>query len=280
MDTEICRNFVYLTTKFPDNLVDGKYNFVDDVHFKEYCYDNCNNNIGKINAVSLYLFNEFFGESSSFKNHNKINIVEYIMIWLSYMLSLIENNDNSVSNLDHFFKVYIDGGSYYNSYKNLIEKKKYFLNMDKSIISKFYNAFKSLCNLYTQIDKDNHNCMNYLKDDNEFNKNYEKLKNDSNITKNESYRQLLSTLLNDYNNLKNKCNGTSFPSIASKLFIVLSIFGAIGIFLGVSYKVNNKEFKNYFHYIYPNVNKQITRFLTFYISIRYLDFGKKFKNKN
>ncbi|EAA22619.1 putative yir4 protein, partial [Plasmodium yoelii yoelii] len=106
-----------------------------------------------------------------------------------------------------------------------------------------------------------------------------KLKADSSIIEKSSYIQLLSTLLTDYNNFINKysvnCPNSSFPtiekaekfvgsieqisevassnsSIGNKLFIVLSIFGAIAFFLGISYKVNNKELKNitfkyYFH---------------------------------
>ncbi|ETB60741.1 hypothetical protein YYC_02350 [Plasmodium yoelii 17X] len=37
--------------------------------------------------------------------------------------------------------------------------------------------------------------------------------------------------------------------VSNKLIIVLSILVATPIFFGISYKVNNKEFKNYFHYI-------------------------------
>ncbi|EAA19541.1 putative bir1 protein [Plasmodium yoelii yoelii] len=39
----------------------------------------------------------------------------------------------------------------------------------------------------------------------------------------------------------------SGSSLVNKIIPVLSIFGAIAIFLGISYKVNNEEFKNYFH---------------------------------
>ncbi|CDU17380.1 YIR protein, partial [Plasmodium yoelii] len=238
MDAEICKQFKNVWEDFPDTLSSEDYQFKSDERSKTYCNNiKCDNNVEKIHAVCLFLFNALLGSSSFKSNGNSnINIVEYIMIWLSYMLSSIKNTGNS-SSLQFFFSVYINGGNYYSNYKNLIDKNNYFLNMDKSIISKFYNAFKSLCNLYIQIDKDNHNCKNYLKDDNEFIKKYEELKKDSNITKNDSYSQLLSTLLNDYNKLKDKCSDTSSSSsIANKLFIVLSIFGAIAILLGVSYK--------------------------------------------
>ncbi|EAA21713.1 hypothetical protein, partial [Plasmodium yoelii yoelii] len=52
-------------------------------------------------------------------------------------------------------------------------------------------------------------------------------------------------------------------SITSKLIPILSILVAIPIFLGIAYKVNNKELKNYFHYIYANNDKQNHIFLHF-----------------
>ncbi|ETB60532.1 hypothetical protein YYC_02797 [Plasmodium yoelii 17X] len=244
-----CKQFKNVWEDFPDTLSGENYQFKSDERSKTYCTNiNCSNNVEKIHAVCLFLFNALLGSSSFKSNGNSnINIVEYIMIWLSYMLSSIKNTGDSTSSLQFFFKVYINGGNYYNNYKNLIDKNNYFLNMDNNIISKFYYAFKSLCNLYTQIDKDNHNCKNYLKDDNEFIKKYEELKKDSNITKNDSYSQLLSTLLNDYNKLKDKCSDiSSSSSIANKLFIVLSIFGAIAILLGVSYKYSLFGFRKRF----------------------------------
>ncbi|ETB59987.1 hypothetical protein YYC_02380 [Plasmodium yoelii 17X] len=70
----------------------------------------------------------------------------------------------------------------------------------------------------------------------------------------------------------------SGSSLVNKLIPVLSILFAIAIFWGIAYKVNNKEFKSYFNYICANVNKKIIHFLTFYISIRYLDFGNDLQN--
>ncbi|CDU16194.1 PIR protein [Plasmodium yoelii] len=248
MDKDVCKMFKNVWKAFPDELYNNKdYQFKDDKPFKKYCNDNCNDNLGKINAVCLYFLNELFGDSSSLTNHNKINTVEYIMLWLSYMLSLIENKDSNVTNLGFFFNIYINGGNYYNSYENILNQKKHFLSMDSNIISNFYKAFKLLCEMYTNFDEDNQTCKEYLEDNNEFISKYENLKKDPNINKDNSYNQLLSILLNDYNNLKNKCNGTSsFSSIASKLFIVLSIFGAIGIFLGISYKYSLFGFRKRF----------------------------------
>ncbi|ETB60738.1 hypothetical protein YYC_02347 [Plasmodium yoelii 17X] len=106
------------------------YQFKDDKPFEKYCNNNCNSYLGKINVVCLHFVDDFFGRSSSFKNHNNINIVDYIMIWLSYMLNLIENN--SISNLQYFYDTYIKNDRYNNNninyvsdcncYKDLIDK--------------------------------------------------------------------------------------------------------------------------------------------------------------
>ncbi|EAA19083.1 cir1 protein-related [Plasmodium yoelii yoelii] len=175
--------------------------------------------------------------------------------------------------------------------------------MDNNIISNFYKAFKSLHEMYFTFGESTSNCKKCSKNVNQFVEKYKELNGDSNNTDNSPYRKILSTLSTDYNKLKDKCKDakdSNFPpipeikttqssvvssednsaqksehtvqnsdviasnsSIVTKLIPVLSIFGAISIFLGVSYKVNNKEFINYFHYIYPNVNKKNNSFTIF-----------------
>ncbi|ETB61212.1 hypothetical protein YYC_01151 [Plasmodium yoelii 17X] len=322
MNEEVCKKFQDVRKLFPDELDNSEnYQFKTDERYKKYCINNCSNPLEQLNAGCLYIFNEFFGNSKLFKSVAKsnIHIVEYILIWLTYMLNL--KPEGTISNLQFFYNLYINNSEKYNeditdvmeykNYKYLIDKNSYFLTMDKNIISKLYDALKSLCNMYNEFNETNPNCDKCLEKAKEFVETYEKLNEDPNNIDKISYRQVLCTLSNDYDNFKKKCkdikcsNSSSFPtieknkipvkcseqiaqisefasnlSIGNKLFIVLSIFGAIAFFLGISYKVNNKEFKNYFHYIYANFNKKIICFLTFYISIRYLDFGNDFKNKN
>ncbi|EAA19968.1 putative yir3 protein [Plasmodium yoelii yoelii] len=291
MDAEICKNFLLVRDKFPDQLnSEEKYTFKDE-HFKDYCNNGCENPLEKINAVCLYLLYTFFGSSDLFSQYKKnyMNIVEYIMIWLSYMLNL-KDNAPGLTNQQHFYTTFINkqekytnsikGVTEYKNYKDLIDRKEYYLKMDNNIVSKLYNAFKLLCEIYTEFNGNMSNCTKCSEKANKFVNQYEEL-NDPNNIKDIAYCQALSTLSNDYNNLKNKCKSfrslpeittkcsaqmsvvtSSSSSIANKLFIVLSIFGAIGIFFGISYKVNNKDLKNYFHYIYANINK-IIRFLKF-----------------
>ncbi|ETB61163.1 hypothetical protein YYC_02089 [Plasmodium yoelii 17X] len=262
-----CKRFKNVWEWFLDELDNEQnYQFINDEYLKKYC-DNqkCNTYIVKINSVSLYLFNEFFKNYSVFESvaKNNINIVEYIMIWLSYMLNL-KNKGNSIESLYYFYNDFIDNNKYknsiygvdaYNSYDDLINKKNELMNMKINDISKFYDAFKLLCEMYTEFDENTSNCKTCSEKAKEFVKKYEQLNGNSSITGNSPCSQILSTLSNDYNNLKNECNGiSSFPtittkfsvqssevtssnsSIENKLIIFLSICGAIAIFLGISYK--------------------------------------------
>ncbi|CDS44223.1 YIR protein [Plasmodium yoelii] len=290
MDKDVCSNFILVRTKFPDTLdSDGNYQIKDDEHFKKYCdKEKCNYPLEKVNAGCLYFFNEFFGSSDLFKSVAKsnINIAGYIMIWLSYMLNL-KKSVEGITNVKHFYDTYIKSGekyinnianvSEYSSYKELVDKNDYFLSMDKIIISKLYDALQSLCNMYNEFNANEPNCDKCLEKANEFVGKYEKINEDPNNTNSNSYRQVLCTLSNDYDNFKKKCkdikcsNSSSFPtieknkipvncpertvqisddasssSIANKLFIVLSIFGAIGIFWGISYKYSLFGFRKRF----------------------------------
>ncbi|SCL81543.1 BIR protein [Plasmodium berghei] len=276
MDAEICRNFIYLMTKFPDKLINGQYKIEDDQHFKQYCNnDSCDTDLEKVNAGCLYLLDAFYKNSDLFQSvaNSNINIVEYIIIWLSYMLTLKENTSSSMSHLQHFYTTYINGGdkyknsitgvTEYTNYKDLIDKTN-MTKVDIKDISKFYDAFKTLCEMYTAFDEDTSNCTKCSEKANQFVQKYKELNNN----KGSSYNKILSTLSTDYNNLKNKCsNIASFPeintstniekspeqasvqnsaqtsevtslssSIGNKLIPVLSIFGAIAFFLGIGYK--------------------------------------------
>ncbi|EAA16271.1 putative yir4 protein [Plasmodium yoelii yoelii] len=293
MDKKVCGTLISISNSIYKNPNEkGDYQIIINGNIlNNYCSSNkCSDNLAKINAGCLYLLDAFFKDSSVFKSDAKsnIDIVEYIIIWLSYILNLKKSEGNK-TNLQYFYDTYINNNMYkntitdikeYNSYKDLIDKKKDLINMDMSIISELYNAFYKLCMMHLEMDDKSPDCNKHLGKAKEFVEKYKKIKKNPSVTEGSPYYKLLSTLSKDYDNLKNKCD--SFPalssiekaekfihssghisedassnsSIVNKLFIVLSIFGAIAFFLGISYKVNNKEFKNYFHYIYANINKQ------------------------
>ncbi|EAA19313.1 putative yir3 protein, partial [Plasmodium yoelii yoelii] len=284
-----CGIFLSVRNSFSDRLdSSGNYKFtMNEGNFKKYCNGNeCDNNLKKINAGCLYLLDAFFEDYSVFNSvaKNNINIVEYIKIWLSKMLSRIENKEKE--SLNFFYNTYINGDdnykksianfTEYSSYKELIEKKN-MMNMNINDISRLYDAFTALCTMHYEFDEQKPNCKKYLEDAKKFVDQYKRLEGDSSITEKSSYNQLLSTLLTDYNNFINKCtsngvnctNFSSLPtiekpknyiqssaqtsevtssssSIGNKLFIVLSIFGAIAFFLGISYKYSLFGFRKRF----------------------------------
>ncbi|CDS44370.1 PIR protein [Plasmodium yoelii] len=303
MDANICKRFKDVWEWISDELNGGKYQFNDndslnnkfsnnycnnDDFSDSYCDMNFQNDFYKISAGCLYLLNEFFRDSSTFKTVAKsnINIVDYIMIWLSYMLNL--TNSEEKNNITCFYIAYMNDCDKYNkeineltdykSYKDLLDKKNEVLNMDSNDASKFYKAFKLLCEMYTGFDENTSNCTNCLEKAEEFVKIHKEL-NDPNNAKYIGYCQAFSTLSNDYKNLKNKYNSlpeidtketdaicseknskqdseqlyaqgyedtSSSSSIASKLIPVLLIFAAIPIFLGISYKYSLFGFRKRF----------------------------------
>ncbi|ETB56482.1 hypothetical protein YYC_05542, partial [Plasmodium yoelii 17X] len=194
-----CQWFNSLWIYFPDKLEnDGSYNFVyNDQPFKKYCTNSCDSNFEKINAACLYLFNAFFGNSFSFKNNtnNNIDVVDYIIIWLSYMLRL--NKDTKYNNINEFYETHIKNNTYYNqeirdindykSYKDLIDKKKNLLDMDinNNIISNFYKVFKLLYEMYYAFGGSTANCKKISsKDPTQFVEKYKELNEDPSITSN------------------------------------------------------------------------------------------------
>ncbi|CDU16856.1 PIR protein [Plasmodium yoelii] len=290
MNDYMCRNFFAIRNSISDKLDNkGNYQIIIENNLNGYCSGNkCVHELEKINAGCLYLLDAFFKDSSVFNSVAKgnINIVDYIIIWLSYMLNLKPQVGNT-SNLQYFYNTYIKGGdkykksiagvAEYKDYEDLINKRLDLINMDMNIISKFYGAFHTLCMMYMEFDEKNPNCKKCSEYANEFVKKYKILKEDSNITKNSSCSQILFSLSNYYDNFKSYCNSkggncekypalptvekiqtsaqeivhisedtSSSSSITNKLFIVLSIFGAIAFFLGISYKYSLFGFRKRF----------------------------------
>ncbi|CDR19163.1 YIR protein [Plasmodium yoelii] len=254
----MCKRFENIWIAFPDTLSNGNYQFKDYEMINTHCNNNCTNELDKVNAICLWLFDKNFENNSSFVNNAKsnIDIVEYIIIWLSYMLSLKSHEE--ITNINDFYVKYIkddakynkkiDGVNAYSSYKDLIDKKQYLMNINKNVISKFYNVLKSLCNMYNEFNEDNPDCKTYSEKAKEFVEKYKELNEDYTNTKGSPYNQILSTLSNDYNILKSKCNSDksiNFPSlptfsrrsvIKSTLTSITFIFVAVSILLGISYK--------------------------------------------
>ncbi|ETB63202.1 hypothetical protein YYC_00275, partial [Plasmodium yoelii 17X] len=221
MNKEVCQTFTALRNSFSYVEKDESYQFINDEDFKEHCTNKtCVGDTAKINARCLYIFETFFKDKSEFKNVAKGNIyiVQYILIWLSYVFSLIKSEEKG--SLNEFYNKYIETGetyikeinevTTYKNYKDLIDKNKYILSMDKSIISKLYDAFSTLCDIYIEVDPKDSICEKSSEKANQFVETYKKIIIDHNIDENIRYFYVLINLLTDYDNLKKKCE--KFPS--------------------------------------------------------------------
>ncbi|CXI14781.1 BIR protein [Plasmodium berghei] len=234
MDKKVCGILLSINNSFSKNFDEkrGYQIIINKTILNNYCTSNkCDNDLEKISAGCLYLLDAFFMNSDLFKSVAKsnIDIVEYIIIWLSYMLSLKKQVGNK-TNLQYFYDIYIKNhekytnsitgvDAYYNSYKDLIDQKKNLISMDMSIISKLYDVFIKLCMMHIEFDENGPNCNKYLENAKRFVEKYDELNKDPRITENSPYYKLLSTLSNDYDNFKKKCsdskcfNSSSFPTI-------------------------------------------------------------------
>ncbi|ETB61222.1 hypothetical protein YYC_01161 [Plasmodium yoelii 17X] len=346
MDNRICGRFDLLRKYLPDDLnISSSYDINTLGSSKNYCSNGeseeteCKTEVDKIHAGFLWLFEQNiinritdFSDSKDPSNKKHKVFIIYIMLWLNFKLN--QKKHAEITEFNGFYNKYIKDNTHYTNckkrnkdcssslkdntgymnFKEFIDENKCLMNIEFEDVSNLYDAFKSLCNMYTELDAQDKTNKKYLDCAKEFVEKYEKLLNNNDIdTKNSPYYQVFSTLSNDYNDFKKYCNKhnvdcsgmpplpekktTQNPvqisesdselssevispssSITNKLIIVLSIFGAISIFFGISYKVDNKEFIKYLRdYLYSIIKKYIMG-LTFYISIRYLDFGNEVKN--
>ncbi|VEV58750.1 PIR protein CIR protein [Plasmodium vinckei vinckei] len=261
---------------------------VDTAHtsINDYCNswwnqgkDNCHNHLEMTNCSVIYLL-------KTIKEKYKLEddkLGEYVILWLSYKLN--RKPQHKFAKLNDFYNSYIEKKECYNdtikdsdnmTYKDIINKKKYLMDMNIKEISKFNGPFNILFYLYHLFHDEPLKCETNLKLAKEFVQKFQDLNKDSNNIKDISYNKLLSTLSNDYINLinkyGNKCtNFNSLPelnthkspvddpvdisgkdsgqsttlspevtssssSILNTVIPVLSTFSLISLFLGVAYK--------------------------------------------
>ncbi|EAA17990.1 putative yir2 protein [Plasmodium yoelii yoelii] len=259
-----------------------------------YCPDNnCDNdNNKKISSAFIGLLG-FCKEVVDMENLESDKIAEYAILWLGHKLN--QNTENGTTTLNEFYTEHIKTNNHYeqktfgdsNSKINIsvIDTKIESMNMNIKDISNFYDAFKLLCKMNNEIGTKKIQCNTCLKNAGEFYEQYEKLKNALDINKGnyDKFKEKYSAKCNDIkfheacprssvtksqvtncpvtncpvtNCPVTECQVTECPVTKNTLITIAIIFVAASILLGVSYKVNNKIFKNYFHYIYANVNKK------------------------
>ncbi|ETB58700.1 hypothetical protein YYC_03752, partial [Plasmodium yoelii 17X] len=134
-------------------------------------------------------------------------VVVCIMIWLSYKLSL--NSHDEIKTLNEFYSKHIENDtqytehrtidSIYDSYKEMIDEIKDYMDINISHMSKFYELLKPLCNMITAYTKKNNDSV-FLQHANQFVNKYEELFNDDNNNDNNPHNKVLSVFSKYYNN--------------------------------------------------------------------------------
>ncbi|SCL87026.1 CIR protein, partial [Plasmodium chabaudi chabaudi] len=184
---------------------------------------------------------------------------QYAILWFCHKLN--KNPQNGITTLKEFYNKYIkaieeyvkglEDGETYNNCLDIINKKPYSMSIDIKEMARLYEALKTLCKFYTECNEKKENYTSCSQDAKDFAKHFEGLSQDSNITGNNLYREILYDLFNDYNNLNNDCahkwsicndiptlseiKTPPSSSIASKLIPVL-LTCSISFFLGIAYK--------------------------------------------
>ncbi|VTZ81094.1 PIR protein [Plasmodium yoelii] len=276
MNDNLCRDFVVLNKYFPDGLNKTILDFDENSGFKKYCPNKdsggneCNNDLDKITAGFLWLLEQWYSAiiRKSYNEDNADGFFLYMISWFSYKLNQI--TEYKTTPLNDFYNTRIKNNHKYNSFtspaytfsdlKKFMDEKNDFMNISIEDLSKFYDPFKLLCSMYDNVEtnKDGDTLLNNA---NDFVNKCTELSNNHNI-EGIVRSKMLAILSTNYDNFKKYCTRkgdnckdisslpeiatrisaltsrdiSSSSSIGNKLFTVLSIFGAIAFFLGISYK--------------------------------------------
>ncbi|VTZ78735.1 PIR protein [Plasmodium yoelii] len=250
MSYKECKLINDIDTYFFDDLNNPRED-ISGSFLSVYCPDNnCSSDEEKIISGFIMLLNNLEIVESD-------KIFEYAILWLSYKLN--QKKENGITTLNAFYTKHIETNDFYkdkisndndnNINMDFIEKKIRSMDIDIKDISNFYDAFKSLCNMYSEIsEKTNTECNKCLENAGEFFEKCEKVKNVFDITKGSSYLQLWLSLSKDYKNFEQIYNSlvcdNSSQLVACRrssvtkntLISIAIIFVAASILLGVSYK--------------------------------------------
>ncbi|VTZ80297.1 PIR protein [Plasmodium yoelii] len=202
-----CQKFDNFRKLFQDDLKESREYKFNSGTFKKYCPNsNCGSDTDIVNAGCLWLFYEFFGKLGTTVDPNTYKgDVLCIMIWLSYILSL--KPPDNITKLNDFYSNHIQNNEKYttrnvndegyDSYKDIIDKIKEYMDININHMSKFYELLKLLCNMNTAYTKSK--STDFSQHANKFVYEYEKLLNDDNNIDNSSYDKILNVFSNYYN---------------------------------------------------------------------------------
>ncbi|CAD2096844.1 CIR protein PIR protein [Plasmodium vinckei] len=154
-------------------------------------------------------------------------LAEYAILWLRYKLNQKAPYDKT--NLNYFYTNHIEKNNDYNNkikgndsdsltYREIIDKKRDLMNINE--MTKFSYPFNLLLILYNATNATNANklnCTNHSHYASEFATRFKQFSTDPNNIEGSSYNKILSTISNDYGNLKKKCdNFPPLPTIEPK----------------------------------------------------------------
>ncbi|VTZ74568.1 PIR protein [Plasmodium yoelii] len=266
MNDTLCSNLDFLRKCLPDEIGTPATDKLTTIkNYKNYCPSgDCNTELDQITIGFLWLLEKYFTEYS---NKGKIEkdtkpFFLYIISWLSYKLN--QNTEEKFTTINDFYTKHVNDSNKYNKFKEdsnkftgfneFINGQKDLFNINIEDLSKFYDASKLICSMYGNVAQNQTD--NILSNNvNDFANQYTELNNKYN-DEGSPHSKILSALTTDYNNIKEKRKDyqtlpeitefsalasksgvtSSSSSIGNKLFTVLSIFGAIAFFLGISYK--------------------------------------------
>ncbi|CDS44143.1 PIR protein [Plasmodium yoelii] len=293
MDDTLCSNIDFLRMCLPDELGTPATTELNTIqNYKKYCPNgDCNAELDQITIGFLWLLEQYFTKYPKIgdNTYNTQPFFLYIILWLSYKLN--QNKKHSFTKINDFYtnqvigsgkyKQFISDAYTYTDLEEILKKKNDLLNINIKDLSTFYEASKLICSMYTN-KATNTDDKKLLNDATNFVIKYKELK-DGNNTEGTSNNQILSALSDDYSNIKEKCKDiqtipeitaeisalitgdtSSSSSIGKRLFAVLSIFGAIAFFLGISYKYSLFGFrkraqKQYLREKIKNIKKRMNR---------------------
>ncbi|ETB59976.1 hypothetical protein YYC_02816 [Plasmodium yoelii 17X] len=253
MSKELCESINTIDKSFDDDPNNSEKDTSTDLIKFVFPHSKCISDEEDIISGFILLLN-MIGNLKETIDSDKL--VEYPILWLSYKLN--QKKENGTTKLYDFYTNNIETSDCYDELigtnsdskikKDVICKKIESMNIDIKDISNFYDAFKSLCNMYSELNENNNQCKTCFENAGELFEKYEKLKNALDINKGSSYYQLLSSLSDDYKKFKEKYNAlecsSTLPflacprnSVTKNILIIIGIiFVAASILLGVSYK--------------------------------------------
>ncbi|SCL92760.1 Plasmodium variant antigen protein Cir/Yir/Bir, putative, partial [Plasmodium chabaudi chabaudi] len=188
----------------------------DDVLYTVYCPSTkegqkgqCETDGGRISAGFIWLLEMFktLDDVNDFKDIND-KYAEYAILWLSSKNKSISSDMHvSVTTIYDILKV--KNHTWYNEYRDKIEKKRNAMNFGDYHMGKLYALLNELCNTITKYNENSSFPNEYLNYANKYFDTYKELVTKVSKVKNcDSYCNVLSTLKNAYVDFRDEKNGS------------------------------------------------------------------------